>query len=157
MRAEDLQIGDWVQNPLGLVGRVQSIRYMPKDHGDEYGDYYLVTLAFGESDQTFNINDAQPIPLTPEILEKNGFKRIEGNRLYPNPRWFFAQDGSRDGVVIEIKFYEQSVNGVNILTKINTQSSKDGGVNIIHNCDIEYVHHLQHALRLCRIEKEIQI
>ena len=30
MRTEDLQIGDYIQNPLGLIGRVQSIKYMRK-------------------------------------------------------------------------------------------------------------------------------
>lgn len=149
MKGSELQIGDWVQG------------FVPDSYSRIYGifnEYRISVIA--EPIKAYielSVDEVQPIPLTPEILEKNGFKRIEGNRFYPNPRWVFAQDGSRDGVVIEIVLYEQPINGVNILTKINTQSSKDYGVNDFHNCDIEYVHQLQQALRLCKIDKEITV
>ena len=58
MRAEDLQIGDWVRNDLGETQRVVELR----EEGAMlfYNDIY-------------QYGDIQPIPLTPEILEKNGF------------------------------------------------------------------------------------
>lgn len=148
MRTEELQIGDWVQNPFGLVGRVQSIKYMPKDHGDEYGGYHLVTLAFGESDQTFNINDAQPIPLTPEILEKNGFHYTNQHTLK-----------GADTYVLRL---EQRGFDYTITIKLNDYFALDSYDDRMYRlAEIEtgkwYVHQLQHALRLCGITKEIQI
>ena len=64
-----------------------------------------------------------PIPLTPEILEKNGFKDID-------------KEDNCDGYDI----YWTTGDGFSI----NTQD--------LH---LHYVHELQHALRLCGIEKEI--
>ena len=140
MIAEELQIGDYIQNPLGLVGQVQSIKYMPKDHGDEYGDYYLVTLAFGESDQTFNINDAQPIPLTPEILEKNtseSNKNVFGGMNYAlNADYFIENRGDRFCFSRRMAGHKYSTFWV---------------------CDIHYVHDLQHLIKLVGIDKKIQI
>lgn len=94
-----------------------------------------------------------PIPLTQEILEKNGF-----HALIPEEhctRYVWAKDGGRNDTVISISFYNQPVHGVRLLTKISTDCHHDSGINEVHNCDIEYVHELQHALRLCGIDKEI--
>ena len=38
-----------------------------------------------------------------------------------------------------------------------TESKKDDGMNSIHSCDIDFVHQLQHAIRLCGIDKEIEL
>lgn len=135
-------IGDWVRNDLRETQQVVELR--------EEG----VMLYYND---IYPYDAIRPISLTPEMLEKNGFHETESNRYFPTPRWVFMQDGSRDGVIIEITFYQKPVNGVNVLTKIHTQSSKDGGVNRLHSCDIEYVHELQHALRFCGITKKIQI
>lgn len=78
-------------------------------------------------------NEIEPIPLTTELLEKNGF-RLE---------W----DGDIklmvcDDVVIEIgNNYKRFEDGKMYLRKVLVS--------------LHYVHQLQHALRLCGIEKEI--
>lgn len=101
----------------------------------------------------------QPIPLTPEILEKNGFRLTKSDTvyLYPADRYWWAIGGTRDGSTVEITIYNPDVNGVNVLTKIHTQSSHENGVNTVHSCDIESVHELQHALRMCGVDKEITL
>ena len=74
----------------------------------------------------------EPIPLTPEILEKNGWEKrptgcvfyTDGKR-YDNSLWYIF--GSNTFVVNTAEF------------------------------QIKYVHELQHALRLCRIKKEIEL
>lgn len=58
---------------------------------------------------------------------------------------------------VQITFYNEPINGVSYLTQIETCSRKDDGVNHLHSCDIESVHELQHALRLCGIDKEIEL
>ena len=71
----------------------------------------------------------EPIPLTAEILEKNGFKYDdEGKDLR----------------------YRQScgdIIGVDIR----------GDIAYIEDADFKYIHKLQHALKLCGIEKEITV
>ena len=37
------------------------------------------------------------------------------------------------------------------------QSYEKAGCIVVHSCDIESVHELQHALRLCGIDKEIKV
>ena len=98
-----------------------------------------------------------PIPLTPEILEKNGFRLAKADTVCPADRYWWAIDGTRDGAMVEITIYNPDVHGVKVLTKIHTQSSHESGVNTVHSCDIESVHELQHALHLCRIDKEIVV
>lgn len=74
----------------------------------------------------------RPIPLTREILEKNGIK------FHNNVGWFAEDD---DG------FLEISTKGENVYWTIN-----DWEYSLLK---LNYVHELQHALKLCKIEKEI--
>ena len=90
-----------------------------------------------------SIKRCEPIPLTPEILEKNGFETQElgGGRVV---LWTgFGDDNQYD---IEIEFREDKT----IYTKID-------GPTYFVSWRIKHVHKLQHALRLCGIEKEITI
>lgn len=111
MKATDLMVGDWVQHGE-RVCKVVSVAG---------GGIYFEDL-ISEGVETFD--RISPIPLTPEILEKN----------FPNPT---------DGL---------------------SWFPEEGGFNChtyVPNCEInafglfKYVHELQHALRLCGIEKEI--
>lgn len=87
----------------------------------------------------------EPIPLTLEILEKNGFERDECITLY---RDYIGVD---DRVILNNnKAYINSVN--EWLVYID---SKDH--NTIASCELTYVHELQHILRLCKIDKEIVV
>lgn len=77
-------------------------------------------------------DDFEPIPLTPEILEKNGAHK---NKLMGEQRHFeYWIDGFTMLAIYDADFSFQ----------INGGARK-----------IKYVHELQHALRLCGIEKEI--
>ena len=81
-----------------------------------------------------NADNVEPIPLTPEILEKNGFVEWR-DKCY---RWEYAE-----GVYINADFTEE-----------------EPWVHISNRCYsatpvCRYVHEFQHALRLCGIEKEI--
>lgn len=73
----------------------------------------------------------EPIPITPEILEKNGWTHYEDDK---------DDFHDRDCVFLKLK---EGGYGV-CIAKVRTIS----GV-------IKYVHELQAALRLCKIEKEI--
>lgn len=132
MKATDLQIGDWVQNTLGFMAQVLDVHYIRKD-SDGSGGYYRLnigTIDWGVC-QWLTEEDIQPIPLTQEILEKNKF---------------------RDG-----GYFGELALG---LYRICCDCAR---VAIIHcgetimDIPVEYVHQLQHALKLCGIDKEIII
>ena len=131
MEAKDLMIGDWVQNPLGAKGWVKEIRLIPKD-SDGFGGYYLVDIAYskdGDSYARLEAKELNPIPLAPEILEKNGFAYND----LP-----FAQYWEQFGLILLSCGKGYSINcGSNISMIINS------------------VNQLQHALKLCGIKQVI--
>lgn len=104
-------IGDWV------MIKDYPMKAMPKQMTSEYYTRSLVEI--------------EPIPLTPEILEKNGFRleKFSGETMsgmwWESPEFVIRED-MRDSI----------------------------GKN---NFKFEYVHELQHALKLCGINKEITL
>lgn len=141
MKAEELMIGDWVRNDFGESQKVVELR--------ESG----AMLSYND---VYPYEELEPIPLTPEILEKNGFKKSESDSL--SQTWAWAEKSEKIyGRWVQITFYNKPINGVSYLTKIETCSQKGDGVDHIHSCDIESIHELQHALRLCGINLEIKI
>ena len=119
MKADELMVGDWVHNDLGETQQVVELR--------EEG----VMLYYND---IYPYDDIQPIPLTPEILEKNGLTLS----LYGE---HFPEDKRYD--------LEISVVGGRIFWTINGHE-----YDIMH---LRFVHELQHCLKLVGIKKEIQI
>lgn len=78
------------------------------------------------------------VKLTAEILEKNGIKRDTFGNICGE---YFSED--------EYGRFEISMEGTNIWWSINFEE--------YHILKLQYVHELQHALRLCGIEKEITL
>lgn len=118
MKANELMIGDWVYNTHN----------QQNEQVQEIGSG-LVMLNYND---LYEYDEIEPIPLTPEILEKNGWMYIAEDKVfYPEnlkgelPWIYYITDGTND--VFRMKDF----------------------------CNLQYVHQLQHALRLCEIEKEI--
>lgn len=112
LTAQDLMIGDWVKiNYRGKFVKVTAIH-----------DGLIDTTAISPLME----DEYEPIPLTPEILEKN---------------WFI-----RDG---ESWWYQDF--------RIVLSTSKGASLVCGRLKNFAFVHELQHALRLCGIEKEITI
>ena len=90
----------------------------------------------------FKAERLSPIPLTPEVFERNGFEKVLDKNKLPNyqikwnrnPNLYFTIFTGVDGYWNPVGF------GVTI-----------GGVL----AEVDFVHQLQHALRLCGINKEI--
>lgn len=149
LSAKDLMIGDWV---FGCYNPNVDI------HPNRVP---VVVTRLGTGDDIFTDApaplqyDIEPIPITPEILKKNGFKEI--GSYYSSSLYVWRGGVRRNVTSVSITFYDEPVNGVKMLTEIETDSSHDSGINTIHSCDIEFVHQLQHAIRLCGIEKEITL
>lgn len=122
LTAKDLMIGDWVYRP-DCYDKVVEVR---KD----------TILGSDPLRGLIPIADLQPIPLTAEILEKNGFEKHydEDCIIYTHPQ----------GIIIEMG--------------INYKLSDDGHFyvrGIQHR--LYYIHELQHAMRLCGVDKEIML
>lgn len=136
MKAEELMIGDWVYNVHNKKPeQVQEIR--ERDVMLDYNDLY-------------GYDEIEPIPLTAEILEKNGF--IYYNYGHNNYGWK-VDDYER--FVIE-KSYKNlyQIDGDNSF-HIGIVEADGESYCLLTFCTISCVHELQHALRLCGIDKEI--
>ena len=120
MKCRGLQIWDWITDKHRFPMQITNV-------GE---DYAYATFEGNEGDSwEFNDKDDQPepIPLTHEILEKNGWKETE--------YWHEYEDGNT--------IIQHSLS--NIWGIIN-------GIEIEHfKC--EYVHQLQHLLRLCGLDE----
>lgn len=133
MKETDLMIGDWVtgkkwrENPFKL-NRI-----------NDNGKYYYGVTASDAQVGPFFIEEIEPIPLTPEILEKNCFEE-DGEGVYGDDNSFF------------IPIYQ---NGCGI-GMWETHIEPTEGIGDFSG-KLKYVHELQHALKLCGIEKEIKL
>ena len=117
----------------------------------------IVSFYGHPSNIDYSIDDIEPIRITGEILTKNGFKYVERDQNRAG-RYVWSSDGKRDGALIEVTIYNPpATGGVKYLVGIFTECTHDSGINRVHNCDIEYVHELQHAIKLCKIDKEIYL
>ncbi len=117
MKVKELQIGDYVDY-RGQIIKITSL--YDKGGSNEVG--------WSNKESVWvNADNVKPIPLTPEILEKNGFIK-ESREFQRNTLQYCVLT---DGLWIDI-------------SEENYFEGK-----------LEFVHQLQHALKLCRIEKEI--
>lgn len=124
-------IGDWV-----LLERTPA-----KTRGVEIycSNLYVQTNL---TDGWYTSNFVEPIPLTPEILEKNGFVKGDTMDLV-------------DEIYCVKLFNIHYDNEKRQFWVCNFFESEYGTMEINDIFQIKYVHELQHALRLCKVDKEI--
>lgn len=122
----ELSVGDWVRVDdfdKVLIKRVSAIDGTRNQIGiiknNRSGIYWYYDDEF------------EPIPLTPEILEKNGFEENCG-------RWYNSE------ALMEFEQYKDGW----------CRTINCGEYSVYF---IKYVHQLQHALRLAGVEKEIEV
>lgn len=143
MKIEELSIGDWVVAKLpkwdyDSPEETEPMRIREINNKDLKLAH--VSLAFNEwpdaPTAAVPIEALRPIPLTPEILEKNG----ETSKDYP--AWLIA-----GRAVVEkeptgeysVHIYDAAIDKVLVTARA------------------QHVHQLQHALRLAGIDKEIEL
>jgi len=140
MNVKELQIGDYV-NYRGQIIKVTSL--YDKGGSNEVG--------WSDKEEVWvNADNVKPIPLTQEILEKNGFTEGE-YKNYCGYVFYLSVDGFRKiGLTMSYK------NNFLWCERIKQNFPNSiGDKYVIQHLD--YVHELQHALRLCGIEKEIEL
>ena len=138
LTSRDLMIGDWLMHANGTPMQVTKITT----------EHFACAENGGANCWEYN-NNFKPIPLTPEILEKNGF----------NDSIIEAQKRIR--FVVLCKEYQLTYYFNSNWFSIYKDSNVSGSDYPIFTCAfqerIRYVHQLQHALKLCGIDKEIVV
>lgn len=144
MLQEELMIGDWV---------FKDVNYDEEDPMYSRVDYQPFQIENGEdinlAIESNCFGDAgvyKPIPITPEILEKNGFKKFDFRNIEGQHEWSWWID---------------TQTSVTLWTRASSDNPENGWMvriesPVVSFCiKIEYIHQLQHALKLCGINKEI--
>ena len=131
LKVTDLMVGDWVMS-FGAPHKIVGVRtdmlepYIKTDMSDTWYEEGIEDLL-------------EPIPLTPEILEKNGFE-------------MFTYECDHSDVFVGIDDFVRISN-----YKIRTNnkwcvSVYNDNVYEIAHCELTYLHELQHLLKLCNID-----
>lgn len=121
MKAADLMIGDWVGRVFDDKRIIEDYRQVDWIRTGEIGMRYQ---------KVWSIGCIEPIPLTPEILEKNGFWVMEN-----------VNNGAEEYIAYATAGLMFHYNRDNDYYFPNTPISW------------KYVHELQHALRLCGLDE----
>lgn len=142
MKAEDLMVGDWV-NVFNVPKQIEGIRKFK--NGDE--------IVYYDGDNGNFITSVTPIPLTEEILHKNGFKND-----FVAQKSIIAEGASNFSVILFSEDNRISLNNIdeyiNSFNKWSVHIDTED-MRTMSTSEITYVHELQHLLKPCKIEKEI--
>lgn len=133
IKIQDLSIGDWVR--VDIYNKPRMVMSISPSWNDGDGSVFLHGCA-----RPFGLSVIVPIPITPEILERNDMRKHE-DKNNPHRIVYFSDEisiSTFDGV----ERWSLSIYG------------EDGVVELI-KCKVSYIHQLQHALRLAGVEKEI--
>ena len=136
MKANDLMVGDYISvKPSGIPIKVAAV------HHKKVACHAVVNKLSWVRESLL-----EPIPITAEILERNGFEKY-------NLRWFIGQH--------KWTWWFDNTTSVSLWYRELNDDPKDGMMvkvdsPLAYICiRVDYLHQLQHALRLCGIEKEI--
>lgn len=130
MKAIELMIGDWILCSDNIQRQVRYLQVRPS--------------VIGIGGSSYDEDEIQPIPLTPEILEKNGFEVFDFKDLV-----YYESDDKR----IKATNSEGMKNTFNEwYIHVDTKDMRTMAYG-----EVTYVHEFQHLLRLCGIDKEITL
>lgn len=140
IRVEELSIGDWLQARM-VRWDYEDLDITPPMRVAEISSDEVM-LQLGSVKHYAFVDDLQPIPITAEVLEKNGWKLSKSN-------WFEFEDG------------EWKINIWIGKSKCNIEISQKREIYAFTYADIQVVksniNTLQHALRLAGVDKEITL
>lgn len=139
MKASELMVGDWVRVKAPYFKKNKAYRVVEvREHG--YNGEATANIELPDEDEEASMTGEYiiGIPITPEILEKNFREYLPGiNLMYQLKGPYFAMNEEGDQWVFGLV-------------------KEDGGKSCRYPLvKITYVHELQHAIRLCGIDKEI--
>lgn len=139
IKIQDLSIGDWVIYNEKYY-QILNIGTMTYEAGVGLLFRHYCTLTRGMDIQDdIDINEISPIPITPEILEKNGFV-LTGYAIQHNEKNRYADE---DTLIVMSKNEWYCTVNQGFLRDISMYANS--------------VHELQHIWRLAKIDKEITL
>lgn len=128
---KELAVGNWVKFPYGI------------DKIDELCMW--ANYAAPATNRPVHVLRLEPIEITPEILEKNGFEFHS-----------FMSDYPAD-YVIAVGKYKVKVNHLDDENLWCFTLYYNENIRVVHQFNIRFVHQLQNVLTLCGIDKEIEL
>ncbi len=144
MKANELMIGDWVQYN-GVVCRVYGLELPSPRKNERFNNKAIIHLWHNGFIDALE-EDVFPIPLTAEILEKNGLHMGENvisdekaEPYYTPTKIVLSKDEWMVNPMAGFSIWQLG------LSHHETRIDEGGYMHI----RINYVHELQHALRLC--------
>lgn len=130
MKIRDLSVDDLVQDANGKYAQILGI--------ENWSDGYMLNVRInGVNVGCVPASSTHPIPITPEILEKDGFVKNGEYNEWDIGTW-------KTPYILGVSLERPA-----IIIKWNGSS--------IFIDQAKYVHQLQHALRLAGVEKEIEV
>ena len=154
MRVEDLSIGDWVRHTF-YEENLQIKRIN--------GESERLLVEKGLMSVSCHLDHFEPIPLTAEILEKNGWVRedyyygvMDGEPCFDAYRCTIYKNGYK----YDIELIDDCGESFDLeITHIETDEAGEEKTytQLLKCLAIQHTHQLQHALRLAGVEKEIEI
>ncbi len=131
MKCKELQICDWIQDKNGFQWQIIGV-------GD---DYAYATFEGNECDPwEFDDKDDQPrpLPLTPEILEKNGWEEHSYTLPHNLKETFYVKDESGNHLIWNSE----------VLSIWFDYKKDNDGIYADIVIPVKYVHQLQQVLRI---------
>lgn len=157
MKAEELMVDDWVLAE-GKPVQVTNISVLGGDVIRVINPFMSYDIAYASniialSNGAKDINKIEPIPITEEILKKNGFK----NDVIAQ-KAIIAEGASNFSVILVSEDNRITLNNIdeyiNSFNKWHVHIDTED-MRTMCTSEITYVHELQHLLKLCKIKKEI--
>lgn len=140
MEIKGLEIGDYViQKHSNLILKVSAI--MPP-----------YVQCEGENGQ-FHEDTIEQIPLSVEILESNGFKLVGDHTSH----WQICGDGYDDIQISGVPDPKHHAALTLNAHKTSRTGCGHGFFRFINDMQIQYVHELQHIMRICEIGKDLKV
>lgn len=147
MKATEIQIGDrlFYKGRFNAFDfRVEQVTKRKVGYHAEPGEHRMYYL---------RLREVQPIPLTSDLLERHGFKKVPQPGCANPYHWMLEKyEEESDGLLYRIKAFNTPFRGM--FVSIDNPSDCE---TISFGKQIEFVHEFQHALRLCDIDTEIII
>lgn len=148
MKTTELMIGDWVGLDCAIPHfedkEVRIEQGIMPCQVVKFDDYQVVVKRPDKQFQVVLYDAISPIPLTAEILEKNGYHYEETCGI----KQLYSEDGRVSFTSDPNYLNSQNVWSMHI-------DSED--MSTIGSVELTYVHEFQHMLRLCGIDKDINL
>ena len=138
MKCREFQFGDWCRNEYGLPMQMVDL-----GKGYAYATYegdegYPWLFSDNKDDQP------EPIEITDEMFSKNNWEECDYPLPYNHHEYYYVKDEGGNHLVWNCEI---------LSIWLDWEEGKDDGVYANIAMPIKYAHQLQHALRLCGLNK----